>query len=235
MVDTSNLLPQTPRLLKVPLIILNIILWILGLVLVIVGGICVSFLSNFKDFTKASDAKSALSNLTTSIPAGVLVIGILFVIFTVVGCFVAYKEKLVGLVIYCAVMLILLVILIGVGGKAITLHNDDIINEVGGAWEHVANGTKNSTLTRLENFLKCCKWSNVSIDSSDLCPKDGDKIKYEGHYCGEALSDQFSSKIYAVGAAGLAIGIIELVAILFSLFLIIRICRSPRTRSYDQY
>nr|BAA32211.1 CD9 [Dictyostelium discoideum] len=132
-------------------------------------------------------------------------------------------------------MLILLVILIGVGGKAITLHNDDIINEVGGAWEHVANGTKNSTLTRLENFLKCCKWSNVSIDSSDLCPKDGDKIKYEGHYCGEALSDQFSSKIYAVGAAGLAIGIIELVAILFSLFLIIRICRSPRTRSYDQY
>ncbi|KAM9961532.1 hypothetical protein ACTFIR_004386 [Dictyostelium discoideum] len=233
MVDTTNLIPNTPRYLKVPLIAFNTILWVLGLVLVIIGSMGVSFFSNFKDFTKVSKASAALSNLTTGAPAGVLVIGIFFVILTVVGCFVAGKEKLVGLVIYTMLMLILLVALIGVGGKALTLHNDDVVKQIGNAWEDVSNGPKNSTILKMENFLKCCYWNSTSTRNPLLCPKDSKGIPKYTDTCDSVISSKISSNLYLVGAAAVSIGVIEFICMLFALFLIIRICRAPRTKSYD--
>ncbi|EGC38933.1 hypothetical protein DICPUDRAFT_91330 [Dictyostelium purpureum] len=232
---SSDLLPQTPRYLKVPLIFLNSILWILGLVLLVMGAFAVSFFSNFKDFTNAANAKSALSNLTTSAPAGILVIGIFFVILTIAGCYVAYREKLVGLVIYTLLMLVLLVALIGVGGKALTLKNDDILKTVGQSWYDVSNGPKNSTITKLEEFLGCCRWNSSDTEGEKLCPKDKSGVIKTQGFCDKIIESQIPSKLYLVGASGVAIGVIELVCMLFSLFLIIRICRSPRSKSYDQY
>ncbi|EGC38634.1 hypothetical protein DICPUDRAFT_93791 [Dictyostelium purpureum] len=239
MVDTSNLLPSTPRFLKVPLIGLNLILWILGLVLIIIGGVATSFLSNFKDFTNASNAKSALSNLTTSVPAGVIVIGIFFFLLTLAGCYVAYKEKLVGLVIYCVLMLVLLVILIGISGKALTLHNDDVLPTVGDNWIIISNKNDEKSIkviNGLEKFLECCNWNATdTTDKNVFCPPKYVNMTVDSNYpyCENKLGDQLSSKLYMVGATGVAIGIIELVAVLFALFLIVRICRSPRPKQYD--
>ncbi|KAM9983745.1 hypothetical protein ACTFIY_000468 [Dictyostelium cf. discoideum] len=238
MVNTRDFLPKTTHYLKVPIIGLNAILWLLGLVLIVVGSVCISFFSNFKEFTKESGYKNALSNLTTSAPTGVLVIGIFFILLTLVGCFVAYKEKLVGLVLYTMLMLILLVVLIGIGGKALTLDKEDAVSVIGTSWVQISNSLKNSTITKLEDFLECCCWSESYSNETyrDLCPKDDDgNIKYEDTYCKGIFTEQVSSKLVLVGIAGVVIGCIEFVAMALSLFLIIRICRSPRSRAYDQY
>ncbi|EGC31974.1 hypothetical protein DICPUDRAFT_39101 [Dictyostelium purpureum] len=237
----DDLLPKTPRYLKVPLIFFNLVLWVLGLVLLIIGAVAVSFFSNLKDFKEAADTKTALNHLTTSVPVGVMVIGVFFILFTLFGCFAAYKERLVTLVIYCFLMLILLVILIGMGGKSITLHNNDVVAVLGDSWQDVSNNQKkNSTITKLETFLECCQWnSTVSVDTpqfKDLCPKDDDgNAKYIDNYCETELQKQLSSNLYIVGVTSIVIGVIEFFCMLFSLFLIIRICKSPRSKYNSDY
>ncbi|KYQ90044.1 tetraspanin family protein [Tieghemostelium lacteum] len=227
MVDTSDLLPKTPRYLKVPLIILNAILWILGLLLIILGGVAVSKFSNIKEM------------ISISIPAGLIVIGVFFVILTIVGCFVAYKENLVGLVFYTVFMLVLLVCLIGVGGGALSYRND-VETPLHKAWSLSDNNTKNI----IEDYFQCCAWDeneNLTIGTKCLTsePIPGNPVPIivrtnpDGPYCKNTIIDFVQKYLYLAGAAGLTIGIIEFISMLFALFLIIRICNSPRSKSYD--
>eukprot|EP01132_Coremiostelium_polycephalum_P011226 gene11226-13752_t len=235
MVDTSDLLPQTPRYLKVPLIILNAILWVLGLLLIIFGGVAVSKFSNIKDM------------ISIGLPAGIVVIGVLFIILTVLGCFVAYKEKLVGLVFYTVFMLILLVCLIGVGGGAIS-YRKEIEVPLFKAWNISAEKSPEVVAT-VEDYLECCGWNpEYPFDSNTEKVKFGNskcyylnpanetvrnETTYGGKFCKDASVDFARKYLYIAGAAGLAIGIIEFISMLFALFLIIRICKSPRAKSYD--
>ncbi|EGG19592.1 tetraspanin family protein [Cavenderia fasciculata] len=234
MVDTSDLLPKTPRYLKVPLIILNAVLWVLGIILISLGGYASSKLSNLKEL------------INISLPVGIIVIGVFFVILTIVGCVVAYKEKLVGLVVYTVFMLILLVCLIGVGGGAFTYRND-AETPLLKAWNLATHSEKGL----MEDYFVCCGWSAEVITTSknvsgiyDPCltyaPENDPtptvrNSTYGPDYawCGETIVDFVQKNLYIAGAAGLSIGIIEFIAMLFALFLIVRICNSPRSKSYD--
>ncbi|EGC35440.1 hypothetical protein DICPUDRAFT_21115, partial [Dictyostelium purpureum] len=219
-------LPQTARYLKVPLIGLNAILWLLGLVLVIIGGVGVTFFSNFKNFVEATDATSELKNLSVSLPAGVLSIGVFFIILTIIGCAAAYKERLVMLVFYSVLMLVLLVVLIGIGSEAVTYHNDNIGEIVGENWLHVSKSNESKQITTLETFLECCGWNSVD-PYTYLCENATAGVpKYKGIYCEDVLTEAISSKLYLVGVTGVIIGVIEFIAMLFALFMIIRICRT---------
>ncbi|GAM24781.1 hypothetical protein SAMD00019534_079560 [Acytostelium subglobosum LB1] len=221
MVDTSDLLPKTPRYLKVPLIILNAILWVLGLVLVICGGIALSQLSHLNDI------------LNVSLPAGIIVIGVFFMVLTIVGCVVAYREKLVGLVFYTIFLLVLLVCLIGVGGGAFSYRNN-AAEPLGIAW----NKSTEDERKFAENYFKCCCWNQDVNSCGPACMSNSTGTNERNAtsdypYCKGVIVDFVMKNMYIAGAAGVTVGVIEFISMLFALFLIVRICRNPRPKSYD--
>jgi len=229
MVNTTDILPNTPRYLKVPLIVFNVILWILGIILIALGGVAVNALKQI----------SALE--TVSIPAGLIVLGVFLIILTVVGCVVAYKEKLVGLIFYTVLILILLICLIGVGGGAFTYRKNAAV-PLRAAWVATSDTTRNVT----QNYFKCCGWDyedgNLTwyplISSDCYTPAasntSSDIVNPSGfNTCSKVLTDFVQNNLYLAGVAGVVIGVIEFICFLGALFLIIRLCRSPRSRSYD--
>jgi len=239
MVNTSDILPNTPRYLKVPLIGFNCILWLLGVILIALGGYS---LSKLKDL-------QSIANI--SIPAGLIVLGVFIIVLTVVGCVVAYKEKLVGLIFFTIFMLILLICLIGVGGGAFTYRNDSQ-TILATAWARATDQQR----AFMENFfvsspsgpnnpVPCCGWITLPAgnrtypSSSCIIPAYNDTT---GEHpaslkpyppCGPIINDFVDHYLYIAGAAAVVIGVIEFISMLFSLFLIIRLCRNPRSRSYD--
>jgi len=240
MVNTSDILPNTPRYLKVPLIGFNCILWLLGVILIALGGYSLSALKDLKQ----------IANI--SIPAGLIVLGVFIIILTIVGCVVAYKEKLVGLIFFTIFMLVLLIALIGVGGGAFTYRHDSQ-TILATAWARASDQQR----ALLEGFfvtfpygannpIPCCGWATLANgertwpSSACIIPAyngtDGyhnATIHSERPPCGPIINTFVDQKLYIAGAAGVAIGIIEFISMLFSLFLIIRLCRNPRSRSYD--
>jgi len=233
MVNTTDILPNTPRYLKVPLIVFNVILWILGIILIALGGVAVNALKQI----------SALE--TISLPAGLIVLGVFLIILTVVGCVVAYKEKLVGLIFYTVLVLILLICLIGVGGGAFTYRKNAAV-PLQVAWQGASNGTR----TLSQDYFQCCGWSYdankqltdfaLSKDCYDTTTNSTDNSTIiiivnpkNLPTCDGVLTSFVQNNLYLAGVAGVVIGVIEFICFLFALFLIIRLCRSPRSRSYD--
>jgi len=221
MVNTSDILPNTPRYLKVPLIFFNSILWILGIILIALGGYVLSQLDNLSEIT------------SITIPSGLIVLGVFILILTVVGCVVAYKEKLVGLIFFTIFMLILLICLIGVGGGAFA-YRSKAATPLQQAWGAASNSQRNLA----QNYFACCGWErdsvNVPSQPGSNCVLNSTSHQYlNSPPCGTIIVNFVQKNLYIAGAAGVAIGVIEFISMLFSLFLIVRLCRNPRSRSYD--
>jgi len=235
MVNTTDILPNTPRYLKVPLIVFNVILWILGIILIALGGVALNELKKIE----------ALENV--SIPAGLIVLGVFLLVLTIVGCVVAYKEKLVGLIFYTILILILLICLIGVGGGAFT-YRKNADPPLAKAWQAVGSGARIS----VQNYFDCCGWDDgvndtrtelgyvPNVQSGNPCilgfVNDTDHtpiVDLNKPPCHGKVVDFVQDNLYLAGVAGVVIGVIEFICFLFALFLIIRLCRSPRSRSYD--
>eukprot|EP01133_Synstelium_polycarpum_P008220 gene8220-9667_t len=206
------------------------VLAVLGLLLIILGGVAISKLSNVKEV------------FHVTIPAGIVVIGVFFIILTIIGCVVAYKEKLVGLVFYTVFMLILLVCLIGVGGGAFTYRND-METPLYLAW----NKSSGSDKTIVEDYLKCCSWSEVdptnagphcvyteiTPDNTTYLVRNSSVFGQNTPFCKQTMTDFIQKYLKIAGVAGVTIGVIEFATMLFALFLIVRICNNPRSKSYD--
>jgi len=244
MVNTSDILPNTPRYLKIPLIFFNCVLWILGVVLIALGGWVLSQLKNIHSL-----------NINVTLPSGLIVLGVFIIVLTIVGCVVAYKEQLIGLIAYTVVMLILLVCLIGVGGAAFSDRSstDNLLNS---AWKNADDGVRGT----MERYFACCGWggendtyANATLKDDTTCflsytynqtnvSADGnitfhDVTEWVPNFnatdCQSTIQDFVNERLYVAGVAGVVIGVIELVCMSFSLYLIIRLCRNPRSRSYD--
>jgi len=232
MVNTTDILPNTPRYLKVPLIVFNVILWILGIILIALGGVALDQLKKI----------AALESI--SIPAGLIVLGVFLLILTIAGCVVAYKEKLIGLVFYTILILILLICLIGVGGAAFTYRNNAEA-PLATAWNRVG-----SARISAQNYFDCCGWdmnNGTIIDLGYVYPNTNPcvsgytdtnttspmPIVVSKQVCHSVIVNFVQSNLYIAGVAGVVIGVIEFICFLFALFLIVRLCRSPRSRSYD--
>jgi len=233
MVNTTDILPNTPRYLKVPLIVFNVILWILGIILIALGGYALDQLKKIE----------ALENI--SIPAGLIVLGVFLLILTVVGCIVAFKEKLVGLIFYTILILILLICLIGVGGGAFT-YRKNAEPPLYAAWLRVGAGPG----VKVQDYFGCCGWDDSGVNGTRTdvryTPADmtcmittqvgNETISVPNTSkppCKDKIVSFVQDNLYLAGVAGVVIGVIEFICFLFALFLIIRLCRSPRSRSYD--
>ena len=315
MVNTSDILPNTPRYLKVPLIFFNAILWILGLLLIILGAVVLNALQNVDGL-----------NINVGLASGLIVLGVFIIILTVVGSVVAFKEQLVGLIVYTVIMLILLICLIGVGGAAFS-YRGETEKALHTAWGKADEGVRDN----LQKYFECCGWEgnytanttfttggntvqcitldavtytveevvvkNITdptasptatptatptdtptvtptvtpTDTPTVTPTDTPtvtptvtptdsptdsptrrdsgwhlenvtisynvtnytKIPNLDHDCAVTITDFVRDRLYIAGVAGVVIGVIEFVCMFFSLYLIVRLCRNPRSRSYD--
>jgi len=298
MVNTSDILPNTPRYLKVPLIFFNLVLWILGVILIALGGWTLNQLKNVNGL-----------DINVTLPSGLVVLGVFIIVLTIIGCIVAYKEHLVGLIAYTIIILILLICLIGVGGAAFSYRGQtgDLLTK---AWGKADPGVREP----LQRFFDCCGWAGVNTSFANATLHDGSKCLLPRNYtvpnnnnnnnattgnntaarsslvfllrapqndtdpteapteapttapttaptaeptaeptappnnthivvewipntntsdCQPILTGYVKDRLYVAGVAGVVIGVIEFVCMLFSLFLIVRLCKSPRSRSYD--
>jgi len=243
MVNTSDILPNTPRYLKVPLIFFNSILWILGIILIAIGGYALN------------ELKEASGLIYISLPAGLIVLGVFILILCIVGCIVAYREQLVGLIVYTVIMLILLICLIGVGAGAFSYRGstDSVLNTAWGEADVVAQ-------QGIEHWFDCCGWgpnrtigtdfgANTTLRNGQVCFTGWDNttetingtqvnittpiFNTNTSDCQPTVTDFINHYLYVAGVAGVVIGVIEFVCMFFSLYLIVRLCRNPRSRSYD--
>lgn len=242
--------------------------------------------------------RSVSELVDVKLPAGIIVIGVFIVALTIVGCGVAYKEKLIGLIGYTVVMLILLICLIGVGGGAFS-YRQNLRKPFTEAFKTSGPVIQN----QIENYFSCCGWSvyndsfhhittdqysrgtyrcvvpsenntyvdynlttcnNITVNNSYIddnityfnttvienCTtvfvnrtwhnstvyivKPADQMDAEGlKRCDDIVIDYTQQRLYVAAVAGVVVGVIEFVCMLFSLFLIIRLCRSPRARTYE--
>lgn len=87
------------------------------------------------------------------------------------------------------------------------------------------------------------------MDDTNTTTNNNNKIaNYDAPDCSSVITNYVSDRLYVAGVAGVVIGVIEVcffpaflfvlicfqfVCMLFSLFLIVRLCRNPSARSYD--
>jgi hypothetical protein len=206
---------QKNKNLKRTSIIMNVILWVLGILLIAFGGYSV-------------DGLKGVSELySISLPAGVIVLGVFFVALTILGCYASYKERVGGLAIYTILMLILLICLIGIGGGTFK-YRSEVMEKFGDAWEDASEGTRNVT----QKYFNCCGWNSTSDFPAPNCLKyDNGTWVPEPHKepCKDKIVNFARKYLYVAACAALVIGLIEFVAVLVSVFLVVRYCRNPRS------
>jgi len=202
----------TNRRFKKVIIAMNVILGILGLLLVILGGVT---LTKLKGVSKVLDI---------SLPSGLIVLGVFFMVLTIVGCYTSYRERLGGLAIYTVLMLILLICLVGVG-VGIFQYRENVIDKLGDAWKKSSDGTRNAT----QDYFHCCGWTNHTLPGTNCLNGTGSLKDPTIKDCAQTLISLSKKYLYEAATTAVVIGIIEFVAVLISLVLVIRVCRNPRS------
>jgi len=222
--DNEEYMESNKKLKRVS-IAMNCVLWMLGVLLIALGAYSLNALKGVSEL------------LDISLPSGVIVIGVFFVVLTIVGCYASYRERLGGLAIYTMLMLLLLVCLVGIGAGTFS-YRSEVMGKLGDAWYHASDGTKNVT----QRVFKCCGWTNTTDKPvyGAFCYNTteyyytplvyADQLPYNKS-CNSAITSKVQDYLYVAATAAVVIGVIEFVAVLVSLFLVVRVCRNPRRDS----
>ncbi|KAI9361680.1 Tetraspanin family-domain-containing protein [Zopfochytrium polystomum] len=169
-----------------------------------------------------------LIHLSTTIAAGSLGVGIVVVVVSFLGCFGAANEKGMMLKTYFGLLCALVVLELGVGGAAY-VKRDAVADLVERQWEKlIADNTTASTNTilQIEHTFQCCGYrtpTTLSVPATD-CPLT---LGYPNP-CYSVLLDALRSSLSLIGGAGVGLGVVEFIGIVFSALLFVRIARRER-------
>jgi CD63 antigen len=194
-------------------LILNVIFMLTGILLMAFGGYAMS--------------KGVPGLSSTTIAAGVIVLGVLVFIVSFFGCLGSLRENRILLIIYfsCVLLFILIEFSLGIAAYAKRDQIPTIINE---NWTKLYNSDRNA-IEDIEITFQCCGYFN----QSDRAVPPYDQLDnrtcvswypdYAGAACEQAI-DAFVEKSYGVaGGAAIAIAIIQIVCLLFSCFMFVKI------------
>jgi len=194
-------------------LILNVIFMLSGILLIALGGYAIS-------------AKTIPGLSSTTIAAGVIVLGVLVFIISFFGCWGATRENRVLLIIYfgCVLLFVLIEFSLGIAAYA---KRDKIPQIADDNWTHLYN-TDRTAVEDIENTFKCCGWFNLSdravpprfeLDNI-TCVIDKPSFNIS---CNQSVSNLLESSLAVAGAAAIVIAVIQVVCLAFSCFLFIKI------------
>lgn len=198
---------KSERRMKLCLLVWNLLIFIFACVLMAYGSYALS-----------QNMKGAGEIQGSTLPAGIVVLGVFLFLLSFLGCLSTWKEKNIGLALYFIILFIMCVLLLGVGGAVLSKRNnaDSFLSE---GWKQANNDLR----LDVQNYYGCCGL-NYAGDLEGEKP-DGQSacstINRGG--CLPFLVRTFKSKFYEAGSAALAFAIIMLFGLVVVILLMQRI------------
>ncbi|KAI8922038.1 Tetraspanin family-domain-containing protein [Powellomyces hirtus] len=162
-----------------------------------------------------------LINLGGTVATAGIVIGVIVTIVSFLGCFGAANEKGMLLKTYFALLIILVILEISVGIAAYSKRTD-IEGSLGQAWGSAYNANTTAShraLMNVEMTFQCCGYSIVDGKHYLQVPEDCVTLFGFTDACADAVKGNLSGSLGAIGGAGVVIGVIELIGLIFSAIL----------------
>ncbi|KAI9011183.1 Tetraspanin/Peripherin [Gaertneriomyces semiglobifer] len=222
-------------LVKNLLLLINFLSLLAGLILIGGGAYLIS---------SSSSAEEAIVNIGGTLATAAIVIGVIVTIVSFLGCFGAANEKGMLLKTYFALLILLVILEISVGAAAYSKRNS-IGDAIEDTWtkaytDYRATGNGRSIMTVQVTF-NCCGFANTSAPtdgfyggmvvpqplldgSGEVIPSSTCETLLDTTTpCQQAVIGSVNGSLGTIGAAGLVIGIIELIGLVFSAILFKRI------------
>jgi hypothetical protein len=162
-----------------------------------------------------------------SIALASIIIGVIISFVSFLGCFGAANEKGMLLKTYFAMLVILIILEISVGIAAYG-QRDSVDSLIQTSWRQAATTNQNATLTQVQNLFNCCGYA--SVDDYPV-PLDCAQRFSRSISCKDKIVESSKSSLNTIGGAGVAIGVIEIIGLLFSFVLFKRIAAKENAQS----
>jgi len=219
----------------------NFIFGLFALLLIVLGGIAVKELNQFSFVTKVS------------IPAGLIVLGLLLLIIIFLGLYGSFRKSTKFLAAYFILLFIFIICEFGVGGGSYALRSH-IPTTLENGWAGLSDVDRN----QLQYDFGCCGWFNTTdyagsncsyapnnthhtttgssmlrfiFDTRDVQQSDNganSSIPCEGY-----LVSYFDTQLYAVGTVGIVFASIQLLALISSI-IVFGFIKVEQRRSQDE-
>ncbi|KAJ3193253.1 hypothetical protein HK101_005152 [Irineochytrium annulatum] len=173
-------------------------------------------------FIEASAAHESLVDLGSTLGVGAIVVGCIVTIVSFLGCFGAANEKGMLLKTYFALLVFLVALELSVGIAAY-VKRDAVSSMLETAW--INSATANTTasqnaLIQVETYFQCCGFHTVD---SYAVPSNCAQLHGFTTPCYQSVLTSLQSSLDTIGGCGIAMGVIELVGIIFSAVLFVKI------------
>lgn len=166
-----------------------------------------------------SNADKTVTGITSnSLPVGLVCLGVFIAVISILGCGAAQRELGGLLKVYFLLLGVLIFFQIALGGIAFVKRSeaDQILDQ---QWTTTMTSDP-GLITDVQQYFSCCGFANVTDRAvPETCATDT-KVSLS---CKDVLRASFMDHLQTVGITGLVMGIIEMLALVFSLVLFSRI------------
>ncbi|KAJ3325277.1 Leukocyte surface antigen cd53 [Blyttiomyces sp. JEL0837] len=168
-----------------------------------------------------------LIELSSTIAAGSIAVGCIVTIVSFLGCFGAANEKGMLLKTYFGLLLALVVLELGVGIAAYA-KRDAVESLLQNAWMKAYNTNTTSSLNSImevEKTFQCCGYHKID---EYAVPNDCAVVLGWPRPCYTSVKEALQNSLSTIGGAGVALGVIEFIGLVFSVLLFVKIAQKDR-------
>jgi len=133
-------------------VVSNLIFALFAILLVVLGAVAVRALGSYSELTKVS------------IPAGLIVLGLLLLFIIFLGLYGSFKKNTKFLAAYFVLLFIFIICEFGVGGGAYALRSQ-VPARLSASWAYIPDQDRNN----FQNSFGCCGWSSTTDSPGSNC------------------------------------------------------------------
>jgi len=231
-------------------VVSNIIFALFALLLIVLGGVAVKALKTYSYLAQVS------------VPAGLIVLGVLLLFIIFLGIYGSFKKSTKFLGAYFILLFILIICEFGVGGGSYA-YRSKIPGELEYSWPKISDQDRSA----LQYSFWCCGWSNVGDLPGSNCPnitipsnssisnsttgttgttgmmvsRDVQSILQQAGSppvnsttsCQDLMISYFDSQLYAAGTVGVVFATLQLLSLLSSI-IVFAFIKVEQRRSQDE-
>ncbi|XP_061438599.1 CD9 antigen [Rhineura floridana] len=208
------------KCIKYLLFTFNFIFWLAGTAVLAIG-LWLRFDSQTKDIFDQENTSTFYTGVYILIGAGALIMLVGFL-----GCCGAIQESQCMLGLFFTFLLLIFALEVAAaiwGFKNKSKIVDDMQEFYKSAYEKRQESAARETLRAFQHSLNCCGYTGYEKELQDTCPKQDSLI---GQPCPQAIQEVFTKKLDVIGAVGIAVGVVMIFGMIFSMILCCAIRRN---------